>query len=996
MLAPARSVYREQVEKIFPWELVGREKELADLAEFCTDERGDAYTWWQAPAWAGKSALMASFALDPPPGVRVVSFFVTARWAGQSDWVAFLDAVLEQLAEAAEQPVPHVLEQSAKQRWFGHLLKDAAAACAAQGVRLVLLVDGLDEDRGVTVGADAHSIAAMLPAVVPANVRIVVSGRPHPPVPVDVPQRHPLRDARTVRQLASSPHALLARDDLERELAHLLDDEGIGHDVLGFVTAAGGGLSEGDLAELTAVAPWKVRRVLRAAEGRTFAGRVGRGGLPLLVLAHEELQQTATASLGDRELSQFRERIHQWADRYRDMRWSESTPEYLLDGYHRLLYAQGDIARMAEFSTDRARQDRMLAFSGGDAAAFREIGSIHSFLLAQEAPDLAVMLHTAAAKDRLFWRNRRIPAQLPALWAALGDSDRADSLAGSLTPIASFGEAVAELVAVLSNGGDSTRADQLRRLFAAGIEDQDNPRVTARARACLVRMQADLKDPGGLEEATEQARTAAEEVGGIWAASTLVTLAQALLEAGQASRAEQITAEAEAACWAVQDNPVGQTNILMLVAKCSSALAHTARAEKLWRAVARPASGAVKPTVLEARLALMSDAGQVRGLAATQTMGKEEVGSACLRVIAERLVALHDHAAAEQIAATIPDWAQRAEAYSAVGWAALNEADLQRARRCALLATRSLHGQTDPDRRARNLVAYAEALALSGAHFLASDLAGQTERFLMLLDDPASKAWGLQRLARVWALMHNSVECQRISDTAIDLLPSIEHEHWRPRLLSALAETFAGLGIEIRADGLFTEVRRLVSGKDFQYRYLALADLAQSLSRTGQVEVAEETCRTIEPPLERSRLLAVVAAAHARAGAPEHARTLTAEAEDLARSAQSGTYWENQALASVAIARAALGELAEADRLAMSLHTLPDGGVALASVAEASEPQRATQLLAHALAHTYSFLLLLPFLARYAPEVTLQTVQLLVEDEQSDLVRTPQAGADGG
>jgi hypothetical protein len=84
----ARSVYMEQVRQIFPWELVHREAELAELAEFCTAPEGGSYAWWQGPAWAGKSALMAWFVLHPPEGVRVVSFFITARYAGQSDRAA--------------------------------------------------------------------------------------------------------------------------------------------------------------------------------------------------------------------------------------------------------------------------------------------------------------------------------------------------------------------------------------------------------------------------------------------------------------------------------------------------------------------------------------------------------------------------------------------------------------------------------------------------------------------------------------------------------------------------------------------------------------------------------------------------------------------------------------------------------------------------------------------------------------------------------------------
>jgi hypothetical protein len=78
-----RSVYLHQVQQIFPWKLDARDAELAELEAFCTRSDSSSYVWWQGPAWAGKSALMAWFVLHPPAGVRVVSFFITARYAGQ-------------------------------------------------------------------------------------------------------------------------------------------------------------------------------------------------------------------------------------------------------------------------------------------------------------------------------------------------------------------------------------------------------------------------------------------------------------------------------------------------------------------------------------------------------------------------------------------------------------------------------------------------------------------------------------------------------------------------------------------------------------------------------------------------------------------------------------------------------------------------------------------------------------------------------------------------
>jgi hypothetical protein len=79
----------------------------------------------------------------------------------------------------------------------------AAEKCVHLGQRLVLVIDGLDEDRGVTTSRDAHSIAELLPARPPAGMRVIVAGRPDPPVPADVPDDHPLRDPGILRALAA-------------------------------------------------------------------------------------------------------------------------------------------------------------------------------------------------------------------------------------------------------------------------------------------------------------------------------------------------------------------------------------------------------------------------------------------------------------------------------------------------------------------------------------------------------------------------------------------------------------------------------------------------------------------------------------------------------------------------------------------------------------------------------------------------------------------------
>lgn len=140
-----RSGYVGQVGDIAPLQLLGRQGELEELAAWCAG--GDEeYVWWQAGPRAGKSALMAWLVLHPPPGTWVVSFFVTAPLAGQADSAAFTDSLLDQLAAVTGEQVPPVTSAAVRDGLRRRLLEGAAARAVKAGRRLVLVVDGLDED----------------------------------------------------------------------------------------------------------------------------------------------------------------------------------------------------------------------------------------------------------------------------------------------------------------------------------------------------------------------------------------------------------------------------------------------------------------------------------------------------------------------------------------------------------------------------------------------------------------------------------------------------------------------------------------------------------------------------------------------------------------------------------------------------------------------------------------------------------------------------------
>lgn len=989
---PARSAYRDQVEQIFPWSLLDRSVELAELEAFCKADSGHVYCWWQAPAWAGKSALMATFALTPPPAVKVASFFITARWAGQSDRMAFLDAMLEQLAEIAGQPLPDTVLSSAKQRWFNRLLKEAAEACRTEGHRMILVVDGLDEDSGFTVGSNAHSIAALLPAVPPPNVRIIVAGRPDPPVPVDVPSRHPLRNSQIIRNLSTSAHALLARDDLERELAYLLDDDGIGHDLLAFVTASGGGLSEADLVELTGGSPWGVRRVLRSASGRTFTSRSEKESTPIFVLAHEELLETARACLGSRTLSTFRQHLHDWAQRYRALQWPATTSSYLLRGYHHLLRTLGDVERMTGLSADHARQDRMLEVTGGDALAFQEIIFIETIMLSREESDIAIMLRLAAARNRLFWRNRRIPESLPAVWIRLGNLERADAIADSARPITSFPEVVIQLVSALIEIGDITRVQFLFKQFEKVLELQDNPRVVARALPALVHISIQLNQFDRAQEFSARAIYIAENLSDTWGAHALADLAKVINATGDILKAKQILTRAESICRSIEGNDTFMTNVLLCVAETHLELGEVVHAKTIFQEIIDSSSVVMLSTITRAKLLLLTTIDQVRELATSfGEIDDREEASACALATVQRIVSLGNLDIAECTALEIDNWADQAAAWTILANSAIDDGDLERGRMFALRATAATRSQTNFGLQVRILAAFAEAFALTGESAQAALIARRTEDMLNNLDDTFSTVFALDTLSRTWARMNNTKQSLRIARDCVKLIGALELTHWRSRSLASIAETFFDIHEFGDAETLLQQAANIAkSTVPFEFQPYALADLTKAYIHMGNLQQAEDVCRTIESVQLRAKTLAVLATGCARAREIERARELASEAEALARSEDAGTFWQHQSLASVATALAVIGELERAENLIHSLPNLSDNGKTIAEIAQASPIHRAGHLLALALAHTDYYIDLLPIMAKISPDVVKATLRRILEIDQNDLMSGPE------
>ncbi|WP_342670455.1 hypothetical protein [Haloglycomyces albus] len=314
----------------------------------------------------------------------------------------------------------------------------------------------MDEDTGVTVRADSHSIASLLPVDSIENLHILVSSRPDPPIPQDVPSHHPIRDPENTRPLKSSSHAKAQQYDRLRDLKRILYGTRLEQDILGFVVGSGGGLSLEDLAVLTGASEWEIENHLGTSVGRTFnrmvtplaAGRIEQ----VYVMAHEELLQDALKALGSRT-EEYGQRIDQWADGFRRAEWPEETPVYLLLGYFWKLQRDRDFDRMFAFATSQARYVRLRALTGADRSAFDEIQACKDFLLESGGADLLSMARLCMYNDILRSQNYAIPAILPSIWFRMGEPERALQLARSMPNLDERASALIHIAHVLTEQG---------------------------------------------------------------------------------------------------------------------------------------------------------------------------------------------------------------------------------------------------------------------------------------------------------------------------------------------------------------------------------------------------------------------------------------------------------------------------------------------------------------------------------------------------------------
>jgi hypothetical protein len=891
--------YTAQVRDIAPEQLVGREQELEELVQFCAGE--ERYQWWRADPWAGKSALAAWFVLHAPAGVSVVSFFVTGRLAGQADSDAFTEAMIEQLAAVAgESVVPGTVTALGRDRERRRLLDQAGARVGERAGRLLFVVDGLDEDEGARPRSGKPSIASLLPKRPPHTVRILVTSRPHPDIPNDVPGDHPLRRC-VPRPLAPSRIARDVRVEARRELLEQLHGDALQVDVLGFITASGGGLTLGELAELTGQPEWTLDGKLGSVFGRSLKTRTLEDRTDRVYLfAHETLRVTAERELA-RAVGPYRQRIDVWADTYRTQGWPDTTPRYLLRPYGRLLAISADLDRLVSFATDAARHHLMLAYTYGDASALAEIADAQRLLLAQPIPDLVSLACLAAHRDGLADRSRAVPMSLLTLWARLGDGPRGEALARSITNPDSQAQALQAVAAGLAEAGQWEKAEDIARSIT-------NPHFRDWA---LRRVAEALAGADQWEQATQTARRMTDPH---IQALALQAVAEVLAQAGRWKQAELITHRIA--------EPDTQAQVLAGLAKAlagidpARTLALMTYAEKIARGItdldtqARTlaAVGEALVEIDRARaLAIMADAAQ-----AAHRITNCDMRDFTLTAVAEVLAGTGRWDRAEEVARSITNADTQAQALHTVAEALAGAGHYGRAEQIA-------HRIAEPDIQALALYAVVKALA-EASHW---EQAVQTARCIA---EPDIQVQALHAVVEALAKAGRWERAEQIA-----------HRITHPQALQAVAKAYAEAGRWEQAE----QTARSIT--DYRVEAQALQAVAEALAGAGQWQQAEDIARSITHPDSRIWAMQGVVKALAETDQPEQATQIAYRITD--------PHTQAQALQAVAKAQAGAGRWEQAEQTARSISNLATQAQALILVAEALakvDPARALALMADA------------------------------------------------
>lgn len=347
----------EVIRDLAPDPLEDRDREIAELTAFV---HGVPDTWYamEASMISGKTALMSSFALNPPSDVHIVSFFIRRMGGDGNDWKSFSFVAGAQLAEIlGDEYTERVSEPASQNTEFRQLLRRAAAACQSdKNPRpLVFVIDGVDEDSYYERPdeAAAKSILSLLPRHLPEGVKLVTASRPNPRMPEDIV----CNSSRVIASLKPSP---IAQKKINQKDIETFFKSDLAVDIGAFLAACGGSLTVDELRQLIArrrhidnVPSRDVKACVDHSPGRMLL-RVNSGfgnrEIPSYVLGHDAVTRAVLreatprqfgendgledpawwAQVRDDALEPYLEVILKWVVEQADEGWGRATPNYML------------------------------------------------------------------------------------------------------------------------------------------------------------------------------------------------------------------------------------------------------------------------------------------------------------------------------------------------------------------------------------------------------------------------------------------------------------------------------------------------------------------------------------------------------------------------------------------------------------------------------------------------------------------------------------------
>lgn len=888
--------------------LIAREAELADLAAFATGEQ--QWRWIRAQAFAGKTALLAFFALHPPEDVDVVACFLRSTTAENTAQEA-MSVLNGQLAAYLQRTDDYRESRTSRLRFDfqDDLLPAAARAARQEGRHLLVLVDGLDEydpDESLELSAWLPAAAAL-----PEGVNLLVASREG--VPVHLPDRHPLTGSTAHQALATSEVASQIRELAQAELdAAFRGDkkDPLKYAVARCLAATGGGISVTDLNA------WFIRRGTRtpAESPEYLADQIGnwfhrslhtiddpdRTGAQVLVFAHETLRD-AFQDKFVASLAELIDELRAWSDECQAERWPTDTPTYLLTRHPRLLATIRDVGRLEALALDQARHAALRALTGADAAALHEIGSAHHLHLGQSDIDLLTLGRLTRRRTHLQTRAGNIPTHLPAVWARLGHVGRAIGAASAISKKEDRAKALSELAHVLAATGRATDAEAVVELI-----------VDARDRTKALIDVADELASAGHDDAgriVEQARLAAEAQHQLLNqdadASGLCGLARTLARLGRLDDARRVAdsiANDYLRAWA----QAGLVEHMAALGQDAQAREVTQQALELARGVAHPPGRSSVLATLAGSLAAAARLARVHGIGDEARRASELVGPERSRTFTP--VVLNGSRAA--------------------GYSELLREVADEARRCAL-------DVADPSEQARALCQVSWALGTGGERGLAEEVAEEASLATDTIARPDQRAQALTSLAGAYVasadLDRARQTCDRIPferghGDDLSRLRSADLERERARALTAVTWALAKGGQREAARAAAERVREVANGiANERLRVNSLTELADAIAFAELPELALEFARhargaadAITDSGTRATALCDLAWAVANAGGFEEATQLAERAhQDAEASTDSNT--RTRDLDKVATALVSVGRYEQAERVARAI-----------------------------------------------------------------------------